>query len=253
MGSLVRHIRIKSGIGEPSLTERRNMEYQRPQGEVSVENDPAAKELLRRAYEKTSRWGDGFPGFKSDLLVNENGETYKGKVSVVTPRETDVTLDVPAEKEPLLRWAQNQVAMMATHRASRPFEAADGQYPITFGEPHANHPLGRQILIHGDGMNSRYRIAEDRIQQIDRRMERIRFTINIEEAMTTADGKFLTTQYVVYYFSPDGNLSRVESFTDKPFELQGIYLPGYRRVIANDAGAIVVRTLQFSNHERLMS
>lgn len=221
--------------------------------EAGIQGDPAAKELLKRAYEKTSRWGDSFPGFKADLTINENGAAYKGRVTVRATKETEVALELPAEKEPLLQWVQNQIGMMVTHRASRPFDASDGQYQITFGEPHSNHPLGRQILIHGDGMNSRYRIKEDRIQQIDRNPGRIRFTINIEDAMTTSDGKFLTTQYVVYYFSPDGTLSRVESFTDRPFELKGTYLPGYRRVIANDAGEIVVRIFQFANHELLAS
>jgi hypothetical protein len=229
------------------------MECQNKQGETGAQNDPAAKELLRRAYEKTSRWGDSFPGFKSDLVLNDNGETYKGKATVVTANETSVTLEAPAEKESLLQWAQNQVGMMATHRASRPFDAADGKYAITFGEENANHPLGRQILIHGDGMNSRYRIKEDRIRQIDRTTPRMRFTINIEAAMTTSDGKCLTTEYVVYYFAADGNLSRVESFTDRPLESSCIYLPGYRRIISNDAGAIFVRTLQFSNHQLLTS
>ncbi|MFQ5949850.1 MAG: DUF3386 family protein, partial [Nitrospiria bacterium] len=208
------------------------------------------KALLRRAFEKTSRWGKDFPGFSADLVCNDDGKEYKGKVKVKSPKEVTVNLEVPSEKEALLKWAQNQIGMMAVHRASRSFEEADGRYPLTFGEED-NHPLGQQILIHGDGMNSRYRIKDDRIQQISRSMGKMRFTINIEEVMTTHDGKSLTTQYVVFYFSPDGKLADTESFTDRPIEVKGVYLPGTRRVISTEAGEAAVRLLEFKNHQLL--
>lgn len=224
--------------------------YQRSQTETTVQDDPAAKALLRRAYEKTSRWGKDFPGFTADLIVNDNGKEVRGKVKIKSPKESEVSLEVSSEQEGLLKWAQNQIGMMAVHRGSRPFEEADGKYALTFGEED-NHPLGRQIIIHGDGMGSRYRIKEDRIQQISRSMGKMKFTINIEEAMTTSDQKFLTTKYVVFYFSPDGQPTQTESFTDRPHELKGVYLPGYRRIISNDKGEVVVRILEFKNHQLL--
>jgi hypothetical protein len=224
--------------------------YQRSQTETTAQDDPAAKALLRRAYEKTSRWGKEFPGFTADLIVNDNGKEVRGTVKIKSPKESEVSLETTPEQEGLLKWAQNQIGMMAVHRGSRPFEEADGKYSLTFGEED-NHPLGRQIIIHGDGMGSRYRIKEDRIQQISRSMGKMKFTINIEEAMTTSDQKFLTTKYVVFYFSPDGQPTQTESFTDRPHELKGVYLPGYRRIISNDKGEVVVRILEFKNHQLL--
>lgn len=224
--------------------------YQRSQTETNVQDDPAAKALLRRAYEKTSRWGKDFPGFTADLICNDNGKEVKGQVRIKSPKESEVSLDVSAGQEGLLKWAQNQIGMMAVHRGSRPFEEADGKYALTFGEDD-HHPLGRQIIIHGDGMGSRYRIKDDRIQQISRSMGKMKFTINIEEAMTTSDQKFLTTKYVVFYFSPEGQPTQTESFTDRPHEVKGVYLPGYRRIISNDKGEVVVRILEFKNHQLL--
>ncbi|MEK7286830.1 MAG: DUF3386 family protein [Nitrospirota bacterium] len=217
----------------------------------AVVNDPAAKALLQGAHEKTSRWGNDFKGVTADLILNQNGTEYKGKVSLISAKETDVTLDVGADGEVLLGWVKNQVGMIAAHRASRPFEESDGKYPITFTQEPEGHPLGRQIVIHADGMNSRYRIKDGRIQQIFRDVGRMRFTINVEEAMTTKDNKFLTTKYVVYYFSKDGNITQVESFTDTPFEMNGVYVPGTRRIILVEAGAVIVRTLTFKNYQAL--
>ncbi len=218
---------------------------------TGVKDDLAAKALLRAAYDKTSRWGTNFPGFTADLAINNNGKEYKGKVSIRSPKETEVTLEGGPEEENLLTWVKNQIGMMAIHRASRPFEESDGKYAITFVDQQQTHPLGRQIAIHGDGLNSRYRIKDERIQQISRDMGRMRFTINIEESMQTRDGKFLTTQYVVYYFSPQGGMTQVESFTDKPFKLNDVYLPGTRRIISVEEGVVIVRLLEFKNHQWL--
>jgi hypothetical protein len=217
--------------------------------EEAVENDPNAKALLQGAFDKTSRWGENFPGITADLILNQNGTEYKGKVIIKSSKETEVTLSVGPEGEALLGWLKNQVGMMAAHRASRSFEESDGKYAITFAKELDLHPLGRQICINGDGMNSRYRIQDNRISQISRSMGKMRFTINIVESMTTKDDKFLTTQYVVYYFTPEGQISQVENFTDTPFEICGVYLPGTRRIISVEAGEVIVRVLEFKNHQ----
>ncbi len=224
--------------------------YQRSQTQTDVQSDPAAVALLQDAFERTSRWGKDFPGFTANICCNDNGKQTQGSVKIKSSKEVEVTLESPSPEDSLLKWAQSQLAMMAAHRGHRSFEAADGRYALTLGaEDH--HPLGRQVLIHGDGMNSRYRVANSRIQQISRTMGPMRFTINIQDTMTTSDGKFLTTQYVVFYFTPEGKIDTVESFTDQPFELKGTYLPGSRRIISEDQGEATVRVLTFSDHRFL--
>jgi len=228
--------------------------YERTTEPVSgIKDDPQARELLRRAYEKTSRWGKDFPGFSAELICNDQGKIVRGLVTVKSVREVEVSLP----DETLQKWVQGQVAMMAIHRASRPFEEADGRYILTLGDEDS-HPLGRLVYIHGDGMNSRYRIKEDRITQINRSMERIKFTINVEESFTTQDGKHLTTRYTVYYFSPqDGKLLQAESYADQHAMVsrQGqpqaapFYLPGQRRITYTENGETITRMLTFQGHK----
>jgi len=230
--------------------------YERTSESVhNVKDDPQARELLRRAYEKISRWGKDFPGFKAELICINQGKSVKGSVTIKSPREVEVSLP----DDTLQKWAHGQIAMMAIHRSSRPFEEADGKYTLTLAEED-DHPLGRLIVIHGDGMNSRYRIKNDRMTQINRNMERIKFTINVEESLTTQDGKHLTTHYTVFYFSPqDSKLLQAESYTDQPAvvsrpgspQADPLYLPGHRRVIYTEDGETIVRGLVFQGHEPL--
>ena len=64
---------------------------QHTQEQPTVADDPQARELLRRAFEKTARWQKDFKGFTADLAVNVNGkETLASKVKRLR-REHDLS------------------------------------------------------------------------------------------------------------------------------------------------------------------
>jgi hypothetical protein len=211
---------------------------------VAMQDDVNARELLHRAFDRTARWRADFVGFTAALIVNDDGVEHHGTAQVTMPRSVEVTIAEPG----LQQWAQQQLAMMVGHRAYRAFDQSDGKYVLTLG-PEEAHPLGRLIYIHGDGMNSRYRVRDERICQIQRSMERVKFTINIDDSMTTGDGQVLTTRFTVYYFSPStGQLTQVESFMDDYTEVRGVVLPKARRVTFADNGEARVRALLLSNH-----
>jgi hypothetical protein len=220
--------------------------YTRDQTKANVEDNPEARNMLRRAFEQTARWQPDFKGFSADLTANANGKQVKGTVVVKGPKE--VTVSLPDAD--LQKWAEGQIAMIAVHRLPRTFEEADGKYPLTLEKD--DHPLGHKLTIHGDGMHSFYRIQGDRITQINRRMPHMGFTINIEDSAVTQEGKYLTTRYTVYYYSPqDGRLTNVESFTDSHCRVASSDLPATRRIISYENGNVVVKGLTFSNQQLL--
>jgi hypothetical protein len=221
--------------------------YERGKEETQAKDDPAARRMLQEAFEKTERWPKGFSGYGADLIVNNNGKELKGKVETVPGKEVRIELG----DEPTLSWAKNQIGMMAVHRAPRTFEESDGKYTLTLGEED-HYPLGRLVHIHGDGMSSRYRIRDGRILQINRTMGKMRFTINIQDSITTQSGKHLTSHYTVYYLSvPDGVLLQTEGFTDRHTPVKGVYLPDWRQVLSFDKGEVIVREMKFLNHRIL--
>ncbi len=214
---------------------------------VAAADDPAARELLRRAFGSTYRWSAVFKGFSARLRVEEAGRTVDGSANVIWPEPVTVSLPDPE----LQKWAEGQVGMMAVHRGHRTFEQADGRHTLTLGEEDG-HPLGWLVLIHGDGMNSRYRVVNNQIRQINRTMGPVRFTINVEDSLTTPDGRHLTTRYTVYYFRPeDGSIKQVDSITDHHAVVDGVYLPGTRRLISGSDGEVRVRLMTFSDHKLL--
>lgn len=221
--------------------------YQREQTATQVQDDPKARAMLRQAFEKTARWQPDFKGFTADLTVNVGGKEAKGTVTVKGPREVTVTLSDPD----LQKWAEGQIGMIAVHRGPRSFDESDGKYSLTVGTD-AEHPFGPRLTIHGDGMHSFYRVKGDRITQINRKMPNMAFTINVEDSAVTQDGKYLTTRYTVYYYSPqDGKLTNVESFTDTHTRVASSDLPANRRIITYENGEVVVKSLAFEHHKML--
>lgn len=212
----------------------------------TVADDPQARDLLRRAFEATARWPKGFQGFTADLTVNVNGKETAGSILVKSPREVSVQLT----DGDIQKWAQEQLGMIAVHRGPRSFDESDGKYILTMEED--RHPLGVKLTIHGS--NSYYRLKDNRITQINRKMAHpgmnpFAFTINVEESAVTKDHKNLTTKYTVYYYSPtDGTLTNVESFTDTHIRIGACDLPATRRIITYESNQVVVKQLTFTNH-----
>ena len=221
-----------------------------PQGtqeasEAAVENDPNARALLQKAFENTARWPSDFGGFTADLEVNTNGAKVQGTVTVNSAKEVSVSLpDADLQKS-----IEGTVGMIVVHRAHRTFDESDGKYALTL-EGGTDHPFGQRIRIHGDNSSSSYYLKDNRITQINRTMQHIAFTINVEESAITPEGKNLTTKYTVYYSSPkDGSLRNVESTTDTHVRIGNADLPAVRRVISYENGQVVTKTLTFTNHK----
>ncbi len=210
-----------------------------------VENNPLARALLQQAFENTARWPSDFGGFTADLKVNTNGTKAQGTVTVNSAKEVSVSLpDADLQKS-----LEGTIGMIVVHRAHRTFDESDGKYALTL-EGNADHPFGQQLRIHGDNSSSSYRLKNNRITQINRTMQHIAFTINVEESAVTPEGKNLTTKYTVYYSSPkDSSLRNVESTTDTHIRVGSADLPATRRTISYDNGQVVTKTLTFANHK----
>lgn len=222
--------------------------YTKPEDvQTDVQDDPRARKALEEVFENTARWSAGFNGFTADVTVNINGKEEKGTVTVKGPKEIETTL----KDEELKEFATENLASIAMHRGPRSFEQSDGKYKLAFGDD-GRHPLGRAVVMGGDGMKSFYRIQDGRIRQINRQTPHVSFSINIEESVKNPEGKFLTKHYTVYYFSPqDKSIKNVESYTDDYVRVDGFDLPQQRRVIDAKNGEVVVSTLTLENHKVL--
>ena len=215
--------------------------------ETVLEDDTEARKAMQEVFNNTSRWPANFGGFTADVVANINGEEQKGTVTVKGPKDIKISI----EEENAKGFLNENLSSIAMHRGPRSFEESDGKYKLVFGDD-GTHPLGRKLVMGGDGMSSFYRIKDGRIQQINRQTPRFSFSINIEESKKNQDGKFLTRKYSVFYFNPETKgLKDVESYTDEYTRVGEADLPESRRIINCEEGAISVSTMTLSNHKLL--
>ncbi|MBC8284719.1 MAG: DUF3386 family protein [Nitrospinae bacterium] len=213
--------------------------------ETVLEDDSEARNAMQEVFSNTARWPEGFGGFTADAVANINGEEHKGTVTVKGPKDIEISI----EEEKAKGFLNENLSSIAMHRGPRSFEESDGKYKLVFGDD-GTHPLGRKLVMGGDGMSSFYRIKDGRIQQINRQTPRFSFSINIEESQKNQDGKFLTRKYSVFYFNPETKgLKDVESYTDEYTRVGEADLPEMRRIINCEEGAISVSTMTLSNHK----
>lgn len=213
--------------------------------ESTLQDDPKTRAVLKEVFENTARWQPDFNGFSAEIAVNVNGKEETGSITVSGSKDIVLTL----KDETLKKFVEENMASIAMHRGYRTFEDSDGKHKLVFGEEDS-HPLGRRVILGGDGMGSFYRVKDGRIQQINRKTPRFSFAINIEESVKNEEGKYLTRKYTVYYFnSENGSLKDVESYTDSYTRVGKADLPHSRRII-NCAGAeIIVSSMTMSNHK----
>ena len=215
--------------------------------ETALEDDAEARAAMQEVFSNTARWPIGFGGFTADATANINGVEHKGTVTVKGPKEIET--DISDEKAK--GFLKENLASIAMHRGPRTFEESDGKYKLHFGDD-GTHPLGRKLIMGGDGMSSFYRIKDGRIQQINRKTPRFSFSINIEESRKNQDGKYLTHKYSVFYFHPENKgLKDVESYTDEYTRVGEADLPEKRRIINCEEGQVCVSTMTLSNHKLL--
>jgi hypothetical protein len=215
-------------------------------GIQEVQDDPQARALLEAAAAQNYKLPLGFAGFQADLMVQIDEQTSHGRVTGYTPRHITVTLPDTAAHA----WAERELQSILGHRWPTPFAERDGRYTLTLDTTY--HPLGVRINLHGDPLQSYYRVCDDRITQVYRVMGDQKFTISILDVHILPDGRHLSKHFtVVFQDQAGGSIARSAAYTDRYVAVSNCWLPALRRVIVTDAHEAHTYVLELSNH-RLM-
>ncbi len=213
----------------------------------SVENDPAAHDVLRGAHDGSYRFPAGFPGFSAEFSVVESGPSgstsTSGKIDVVDAKSVEIA---GADGE-LADFVKKEVASMAGHRWGTPYEQGDGRWTLTIAEDNGD-PLGRLIAVHDDPLASTYRVRAGRISQVARSMGPMSFTISMQSHIMTSDGEHLPETFTVTFWDAGtGRMTRSDIYTDRYERVGGVTLPAFRRVLTATDSGIVGREIELSN------
>lgn len=203
--------------------------------------DPAAHRLLRRAYEATYRFPEGFGGFEAALYYARDPACRSGTVEIRSPSDIRITGSIEDER------LRRELSSIVSHRWPLSYEDADGRHRLSI-EPE-KHSLGTLVRVEDDGTDSTYHVHGGHIQQIERSVGGRRFSINIQERNYTDDGRALPAHFCAVYWQIDGDgmekrLVRTDIYRDGYIPVGGVYLPLSRRVVtADDSGTSIWQIL----------
>ncbi|MDZ4788009.1 MAG: DUF3386 family protein [Blastochloris sp.] len=207
--------------------------------------DPRASELLQQARDNIYHWPEAFAGFHCDLEIISSGKKYSGFLHSVSSRNYEL---VVPDFEPM-KWLRFQIEEFLAHREHPSVSRMASRTGLSLGD---EDPIfGQRIDFLGDGMNSYYRLKDNKITWIGRSYAKQSFFITIDEHLN-CHGKFTSTRYTAYYRDKaTGNLVKTESFMDDYLLFNEIYLPKNRRYMEVTQKDEFCRSIKFMNHRLL--
>jgi Protein of unknown function (DUF3386) len=218
---------------------------------VGRDADSDATALFKDAIAHRAVWRD-FPGFSAEMSGHVDGRPFTGSAKVKNDGSVEIQTDDPVAKS----WFQDQLDSLVMHRiAPSSSESADAHQPkMRFADDDDEHPLGRLLAVDGDQMGSSYRIKNQQISVVNRRMGKQNMTITVLDNDKNFEGRFLPHSYVVHFWdAATGKLNRVETFQERSQRVGSWDLPVLRSIVtASDAG-LSVKVVNLSKHVLLDS
>jgi hypothetical protein len=216
-----------------------------PKGTAADPATPSAEatKLLADARAARAVW-TSFPGFRADVEINYGGKLLQAKVRV--DGEGKVILEGVEDKE-AASWARRVLSSIVGHRL---VGVASGKpSPCAFGDDDVHHDLGRHVRVLNDELHSSYRIRDNQIVVVNRTTGPARFSIIVLDSTKSAEGKFLTTSYVVHYWdAKSGELQRSEGHEQSWTRVGGFDLPKHTRVVTTSKD-VQSNSLRLKNHQ----
>jgi Protein of unknown function (DUF3386) len=103
-------------------------------------------------------------------------------------------------------------------------------------------------------MGSSYRIKDQQITVVNRRMGKQNMTITVLDSDKNPEGRFLPHSYVVNYWdAASGKLNRVETFQERSQRVGSWDLPVKRLILTASESGLSVKIVELSKHALLGS
>ena len=216
------------------------------EGEVAEGTDMDAYQRLEHATACQARFPETLAGLGGVLKVHADGGSQRAEFDF---QNGQLELSMDEASDELREWTSAKVASLLRHRMPADFPQGDGQHALTLAA-RDGHPLGRRIDLN-DGAGSYYRVSEDRITYVERSFGGRRMALSVAEDTQTDSGHFLPKHFSTFWFGPEGDLQKSETFADEFEEKDGVFLPQSRTVTTAVGGAVNVRRIEFLNLELL--
>ncbi len=204
----------------------------------------SAEDLFRRAYENRYTWDENFPGYTADIVMKKGDLTATGKIKINRELQYEIT---GVEDKQCLQAIKNQLWEIVIHRVNHGFEKTHGENTFSFGESNDSDST-TTILVDGKGKGNMYKVSDNVVKLVHRRIGDKIVTINTTKSQNTAKG-YLALEYNSTYVDAETGASiGGKTFTQDDFiQVGDYYILSSRIMESHQEGKIDSVEFHFSN------
>jgi len=154
------------------------------------------KEIFRKAYENRYTWKNDFNGYKGKCIFLTNNNIHKGNFLLGKDFKPNIQ---KIEDEKIVKSIASQLFEVCIHRVKREFEAVHSENNFNLLK---NSESGIEMIVSGKNKGDKYRVKNNRINMVYRKIHGIIIEIYIEEFLDTGIGS-LSKKYSSQSIDPD--------------------------------------------------
>ena len=154
------------------------------------------KKIFQSAYEKRYTWNDGFKGYKGKCIFFIGGNFHEG--NFVLGKDFKPKIEKIKDQEIINRIGA-QLFEVSIHRVKRDFQSIHSKNNFNLLE---SSDLGIEMQVSGKNEGDKYRVKENCINMVYRKIHGTIIEIFVQEFLDTGTG-FLSNKYTSQQIDPD--------------------------------------------------
>ena len=158
--------------------------------------DINCRDIFRKAYENRYTWKNNFNGYQGKCIFLTNNSTHKG--SFVLGKDFKPNIQNIGDKN-IVKSIASQLFEVCIHRVKREFESVHSENNFNLLK---NTESGIEMNVSGKNQGDKYRVKNDCINMVYRKIHGCIIEIFVEEFLNTGTG-FLSKKYSSQSIDPD--------------------------------------------------
>ena len=154
------------------------------------------KEIFQKAYEKRYTWNKEFCGYEGKCIFSVNNNTHEGEFELGKDFKPEIK---NIDDQEIVKSISSQLFEVSIHRVKREFEEIHSMNKFNLIKHSEN---GIEIIVSGKNDGDKYRVKDNCINMIYRKIHGTIIEIYVQEFFDTGSG-FLSKKYTSQQIDPN--------------------------------------------------
>ena len=140
------------------------------------------KEIFQKAYEKRYTWNSNFSGYKGKCIFSVNSDSLEGEFSLGKDFKPEIQ---NIDDKGIVKSISSQLFEVCIHRVKREFQEIHSKNNFNLIKESKN---GTEMIVSGKNEGDRYRVKNNSINMVYRKIHGIIIEIFVQEFFDTGSG-----------------------------------------------------------------